>query len=75
MQAEEADLARLFLQKQLSQETYDELLQEWQSKLKHKHKTIEQLQQEAVVYIDDLEAAIALLSGAPILFARLNRRK
>ncbi|MBN1119792.1 MAG: hypothetical protein JXJ17_01840 [Anaerolineae bacterium] len=73
--AEEADLVRLFLQKQLSQEAYDELRREWQSKLKHKHKAIEQLQREAVVYIDDLEAAIALLSSAPILFTRLTRRK
>ncbi|MBN1119764.1 MAG: hypothetical protein JXJ17_01700, partial [Anaerolineae bacterium] len=36
---------------------------------------IEQLQREAVVYFDDLEAAIALLSSAPILFTRLTRRK
>ena len=75
LQAEEADLVRLFLQKQLSQKAYDELRREWQSKLKHKHKEIEQLQKEAVVYIDDLETAIALLSSAPILFARLTRRK
>ncbi|MBN1122407.1 MAG: hypothetical protein JXJ17_15130, partial [Anaerolineae bacterium] len=75
LQAEEADLVRLFLQKQLSQKAYDELRREWQSKLKHKHKQIEQLQREAVVYIDDLETAIALLSSAPILFARLTRRK
>ena len=33
------------------------------------------MQREAVVYFDDLEAAIALLSSAPILFARLTRRK
>jgi hypothetical protein len=75
LQAVEADLVRLFLQKQLSQKAYDELRREWQSKLKHKHKAIEQLQREAVVYIDDLEAAIALLSSAPILFTRLTRRK
>ena len=75
LREEEADLVRLLLQKRLSQDMYDRLRHEWQTKLNKKQQEMEALQRDVTLYVDDLEAAIALLSSAPILFARLPRKK
>jgi DNA invertase Pin-like site-specific DNA recombinase len=74
LRAEEADLGRLLLNKRIGQDAYDQLRHEWQQKLNHKQQELEALQRETSVYIDDLDAAVMLLSKMPMLFERLARR-
>ena len=54
MREEEADIVRFLLQKRLSQETYDRLRHEWQTKLKQKQQEMEALQRDITLYVDDL---------------------
>jgi hypothetical protein len=74
LRAEEVDLGRLLLHSRIGQEAYDQLRHEWQQKLGHKQQELETLQREASVYIDDLDAAVMLLSRLPLLFERLAKR-
>ena len=74
LRADESDLGRLLLHRRISEEAYDQLRREWQQRLNQKQQELDALQREASVAIDDLDAALALLSEAPRLFKRLAKR-
>ncbi len=75
LHTEEAALARLFAQGKLSDENYDMLHAEWQSKVFETHREINQLESGVEEVIDDLDQALRLLSCIPDLFARMDRRQ
>jgi hypothetical protein len=72
IQDEEADLARLLVTGRLSEEAYDNLRREWQTKLFQAKRDYEICQREAQEYLDDLDVALFLLSKVNKLFPRLN---
>jgi hypothetical protein len=72
IQAEEADFARLFARKKLSEANYDILRQESQERLIRAQKEIRQLENGHRTLIDGLELAIIVLAKAHLLYGRLN---
>ncbi len=69
---EEADLARLLVTGKLSEDTYDRLRGEWQSKVFAIKEELDALQRESVHHLDDLDKALVLLSQVRTLFDRLD---
>ncbi len=74
LKEEESDLARLLLKKRISQNIYDKLRKEWRETLLHKQRELEQIERETSVYLNDLDAAIRLLSEVPRLYERMQPR-
>lgn len=72
IQAEEADFARLFARKKLSETNYDILRQESQERLVKAQQEIRQLESGHHSLIDGLELAIILLTKAHLLYERLD---
>jgi len=72
IQAEETDLARLLVTGRLSEEAYDNLRREWQTKLFQAKRDYDMFRREAQEYLDDLDVALVLLSRVQELFPRLN---
>jgi hypothetical protein len=72
IQAEEADFARLFARKKLSEANYDILRQETQQRLVKAQMEIRRLEHGHRSLIDGLELAIIALSKAYLLYERLD---
>jgi len=72
IQAEEADFARLFAHKKLSEANYDILRQESQERLMKARQEIRRLENGHCALIDGLELAIIMLSKAHQLYRRLT---
>jgi len=72
IQAEEADFARLFARKKLSEANYDILRQESQERLMRAQQEIRRLENGHRALIDGLELAIIMLSKAHQLYGHLK---
>lgn len=72
LKLEEAHLARLLVTRKISEETYDGLNAEWREKLHNIELNIRDLEREASIYIDDLEAALYLMSHLSKIYPRLG---
>jgi len=59
-----AALVKLFLKKQINQQTYEKLRHE-QTKLNEKEQKLAEMKEDAGAYIEDLETTIGLMSCLP----------
>ena len=59
----------------MGEDTYERLRKEWQEKLRNLEITPSELEKEAVVHLDDLDAALALLAKIPYLYPRLDKKQ
>ncbi len=72
---EEARLGRLFITEKISEEVYGQLRSEWQEKLRHIELTLAELDRDATVHLDDLDAALLLLTKIADLYPRLGEKQ
>jgi hypothetical protein len=72
LKLEESHLARLLVTGKISEETYDGLRSEWQEKIRNIEFNIRDLEREVSIYIDDLEAALNLMSQLSTIYSRLG---
>lgn len=75
LKEEEARLGRLFITEKISEEVYNQLRREWQEKLRHIELTLAELGRDAVVHLDDLDAALLLLTKVADLYPRLEAKQ
>ncbi len=74
LKEEEAALARLYARGKLTDENYDSLHHEWQSKVFETQREIGRLESDTRETINDLDHALFLLTLAPMIFDRLEIR-
>lgn len=72
LEAEEAALARLYAQGQLTEKNYSALYREWQGKVFETEQQIAQLESDRKEVADDLEMALLLLAAVPKVFDRME---
>lgn len=72
---EEAKLGRLFITGKITEETYNQLRREWQEKIRHLELTIAELEREVTFHMDDLDAALALMTKMADLYPRLEEKQ
>jgi len=72
---EESRLGRLMITDKISEEAYDQLRKEWQDKVQRIEMSIVELERETLVRVDDLDAALVLMTRLPVLFARLGDKE
>ncbi len=75
LKEEEARLGRLFITSKISEEVYGQLRTEWQEKLRHMELTLTELERDATVHLDDLDAALFLLTKVADLYPRLDEKR
>ncbi len=72
---EETHLGRLVITSKISEEAYDQLRKEWQEKVLRIEVSIAQLEHEKMIRIDDLDAALVLMTRLRVLFDRLGDKE
>ena len=72
---EEARLGRLVITGKISEQTYEQLRNEWQEKAVNVQIKLEELAFDVSLYLDDLEIALVLLSQISLLFPRLEEKQ
>jgi hypothetical protein len=72
---EEARLGRLYITGKMGEETYNQLRREWQEKLRHIELTLAELEREVAFHLDDLDAALTLMTRMADLYQRLDRKQ
>jgi hypothetical protein len=72
---EESSLGRLLITNKISEEAYDQLRKEWQEKVQRIEVSIVELERETLVRVDDLDAALVLMTRLPVLFERLGDKE
>jgi hypothetical protein len=75
LREEEVHLGRLVVTGKISEETFDRLQTEWQEKILHVQTQLADLEREAKVYLDELDAAIALMPFMYRLFERIKMKE
>ncbi len=75
LREEEAHLARLLITGKISEETFERLQGEWQEKRRNIQTEMADLEREAAMCIDDLDAALALMARLSDLYGRLKERE
>ena len=75
LKAEESQLGRLLITNKISEEAYDQLRKEWQEKVQRIEVSIADLERETLVRIDDLDAALALMTRIGFLYERLGDKE
>jgi len=75
LKEEEAHLARLLVTGKLGEDTYDRLRAEWQEKFRHAEAHLADLERDLAMRLDDLDAALALLTRLSELCARFDEKK
>jgi site-specific DNA recombinase len=70
---EESRLGRLVITNKISEEAYDQLRKEWQEKVHRIEVSILDLERETLVHVDDLDAALVLMSKLGLLYERLGQ--
>ncbi len=75
LKEEEARLGRLFITEKISEEVYNQLRKEWQEKLRHIDLTLAELERDATVHLDDLDAALLLLTKVADIYPRLEEKQ
>jgi DNA invertase Pin-like site-specific DNA recombinase len=72
---EESRLGRLLITNKISEEAYDQLRKEWQEKVQRIELSIVELERETLVRIDDLDAALILMTTLGQLYERLGQKE
>lgn len=72
LREEEARLGRLLITNMISEETYSKLRKEWQEKQRNITANIADLERETNLCLDDLDAAIILMTKMSILYSRMS---
>ena len=75
LKEEETRLGRLFITEKISEAVYNQLRTEWQEKLRNIELTLAELERDTRVHLDDLDAALVLLTKATGLYPRLDEKK
>ncbi len=75
LRQEETRLARLYATGKLSEEVYDQLRAEWQEKALQADNRLANLEREVGNYLDDLDAALVLLTRVEVLYERLGEKQ
>jgi hypothetical protein len=75
LREEEAHLGRLVVTGKISEKTFDQLHAEWQEKILHMQSKLDDLERETGVYLNELDAAIALMPLMQRLFERLKKKE
>jgi hypothetical protein len=75
LKEEEARLGRLFITEKISEAVYNQLRTEWQEKLRHIELTLAELERDSTVHLDDLNAALLLLTQLATLYPRLEEKR
>ena len=71
---EEARLGGWYITGKLGEETYNHLRLEWQEKLRRLELSLVELERDASLHLDDLDAALALMAKISNLFPRLEEK-
>lgn len=69
---EEARLGRLYITGKISDDIYQQLRKEWQVKLRNVEINISDMERESKIPLDDLDAALMLISKISPLYMRLK---
>ncbi len=72
---EENQLGRLLITNKISEEAYDQLRKEWQEKVHRIELNIADLERETLVRVDDLDAALVLMTRVRFLYERLGEKE
>ena len=72
---EESRLGRLVITNKISEEAYDNLRKEWQGKVQRIESSIAELKHEKHIQIDDLDAALHLMTRLRVLYERLGGKE
>lgn len=72
---EESRLGRLLITNKISEEAYDQLRKEWREKVLRIELSIAELEHEKMIRIDDLDAALVLMTRLRVLFDRLGDKE
>ena len=72
LREEEARLGRLLITNMISEETYFQLRKEWQDKQRNITSNIADLERETNLCLDDLDAAIILMTKMSALYSRIS---
>ena len=72
---EEARLGRLYITGKMGEDTYNQLRAEWQEKLRRLELSLVELERDASLHLDDLDAALALMAKMSDLYPRLQEKQ
>jgi hypothetical protein len=72
LRAEEAHLGRLLITGKISEETFDQLREEWQEKVRNIQNNLIIMERESLLQLDDLDTALFLMTKMGVLFDRLE---
>jgi hypothetical protein len=75
MKDEENRLGRLLITNKISEEAYDQLRKEWKEKVHRIEVSIADLERETMVRVDDLDAALMLMTRIRFLYERLGEKE
>jgi len=75
LKAEESQLGRMLLTNKISEEAYDQLRKEWKEKVQRIEVSIADLEREALARVDDLEAALTLMTRIGLFYDRLGEKE
>jgi hypothetical protein len=68
-------LGRLLIIGKLSENAYDQLREEWREKVRGAERILTDVERESALHLDDLDAALLLLSTASSLYPRLPKKQ
>jgi hypothetical protein len=74
LKEEEARLGRLFITGKIGEGSYNQLRAEWQEKLRNLELNLADLERDASIHLDDLDAALALMAKMGVLYPRLDEK-
>jgi hypothetical protein len=72
---EEARLGRLYITGKIGGETYNQLRNEWQKKLRRLELSLVELERDASLHLDDRDAASALMAKISDLYPQLEEKQ
>ena len=75
LRTEEAHLGRLLITGKISEETYDQLREEWQEKVRNIQNNLITMERETTLHLDDLDTAIFLMTKMVVLYERLEKKR
>ena len=75
LKEEESRLGRLLITNKIGEEAYDKLRKEWQEKVQRIEMAIAELERETMVRVDDLDAALVLMTRLRVLYERLGDKE
>ena len=73
VEQEEARVARLFAVGKISTTVWDDMWSEWQDRRRTLLNALESLERHSEIHINNLDAALGIISKAGVLYSRLER--